>query len=126
MSAIMRYDWPGNIRELQNFLERSVILTSGKQLRAPIGELINREPNDGVVGTLNDAHRALIIKTLRRTNGVVGGPNGAAATLGVKRTTLITKMRRLGISTGSAKPVAVLSRSDDDESLRTLAVRASA
>ena len=82
MAAIMRYDWPGNIRELQNFIERSVILTKGRELQAPIAELTNQETRDGVVRTLNDAHRALIIKTLRQTNGVVGGPNGAAARLG--------------------------------------------
>jgi formate hydrogenlyase transcriptional activator len=105
MAAIMRHDWPGNIRELQNFIERSVILTSGRELRAPIAELTNPEAHDGVVRTLNDAHRALIIKTLRETNWVVGGPSGAAAKLGLKRTTLVTKMRRLGVSTGPVKPV---------------------
>jgi len=115
MSAIMSHDWPGNIRELQNFIERSVILTNGRQLRAPIEVLINRETQDGVVRTLNDAHRVLIIKTLRETNWVVGGPNGAAAKLGLKRTTFITKMRRLGISTGPAKPVRGASECDWDE-----------
>src|SRR5260370_24348761 len=102
MGAIMSYDWPGNIRELQNFIERSVILTNGRELRAPIAELTNHETHDGVVRTLNDAHRALIIKILRETNWVVGGPNGAAAKLGLKRTTLITKMLSLGIFTGPA------------------------
>jgi formate hydrogenlyase transcriptional activator len=105
MAAIMRHDWPGNIRELQNFIERSVILTNGRDLRAPIAELTNPQTHGGVVRTLNDAHRALIIKTLRETNWIVGGPNGAAARLGLKRTTLVTKMRRLGVSTGPAKPV---------------------
>src|SRR5258706_13090059 len=114
MAAIMRHDWPGNIRELQNFIERSVILTSGRELRAPIAELTNPETHDGVVRTLNDAHRALIIKTLRQTNWVVGGPNGAAARLGLKRTTLITKMQRLGISTRPTKPVTAASESESD------------
>jgi len=59
MAAIMRYDWPGNIRELQNFIERSVILTKGRELRAPIAELTTQETREGVVRTLNDAHRAL-------------------------------------------------------------------
>jgi formate hydrogenlyase transcriptional activator len=122
MLALMSYDWPGNIRELQNFIERSVILTNGRQLRAPIQELINREPHDGVVRTLNDAHRALIIKILRETNWVVGGPDGAAARLGLKRTTLITKMRRLGISTGPARPVRDASESDWDQSQESLAL----
>src|SRR5579862_2212499 len=60
MAAIMRHEWPGNIRELQNFIERSVILTNGSELRAPIAELTNQETRGGVVRTLNDAHRALI------------------------------------------------------------------
>jgi transcriptional regulator with GAF, ATPase, and Fis domain len=101
----LRYDWPGNIRELQNFIERSVILTKGRELQAPIEELVTPETHDSMVRTLNDAHRALIIKTLRETDWVVGGPNGAAAKLGLKRTTLITKIRRLGISMRPAKPV---------------------
>ena len=125
MSALMSYDWPGNIRELQNFIERSVILTNGRELRAPIEELTNPETHDGVVRTLNDAHRALIIKTLRETNWVVGGPDGAAAKLGLKRTTLITKMRRLGISTGPSKAVTRTSECDVDGSLERLAVQAS-
>jgi formate hydrogenlyase transcriptional activator len=125
MAAIMRHDWPGNIRELQNFIERSVILTNDRELRAPIAELTNPETQDGVVRTLNDAHRALIIKTLRETDGVVGGPNGAAAKLGLKRTTLITKMRRLGVSTGPVKPVRGVSESDWDESPESLAAPAS-
>jgi formate hydrogenlyase transcriptional activator len=125
MAAIMRYDWPGNIRELQNFIERSVILTNGRELRAPIAELTNPETDDGVVRTLNDAHRALIIKTLRETNWVVGGPDGAAAKLGLKRTTLITKMRRLGIATGPAKPVRRAPECDWDRSPERLAAHAS-
>ena len=125
MAAIMRYDWPGNIRELQNFIERSVILTKGKELQAPIAELTHQRTRDGVVRTLNDAHRALIIKILRQTNGVVGGPNGAAARLGVKRTTLITKMQRLGISTRPAKPVTDASECDWDQSPESLAAIAS-
>ena len=101
MTALVRYEWPGNIRELQNFVERSVILTGGAELRAPIAELVKQETPNGVLGTLADAERAHIIATLRQTNGVVGGPNGAAAKLGLKRTTLIAKMRNLGISKGT-------------------------
>jgi formate hydrogenlyase transcriptional activator len=125
MAAIMRYDWPGNIRELQNFIERSVILTNGGELRAPIEELTNQETRDGVVRTLNDAHRVLIVKTLRQTNWVVGGPNGAAARLGLKRTTLITKMQRLGISTRPAEPVTTAAKPDRDRSLESSATPAS-
>jgi formate hydrogenlyase transcriptional activator len=101
MTALVRHDWPGNIRELQNFVERSVILTRGSELRAPIAELVEQETPNGVLGTLADAERAHIVATLRQTNGVVGGPSGAAAKLGLKRTTLIAKMRNLGISKGT-------------------------
>jgi formate hydrogenlyase transcriptional activator len=98
MRAFEAYDWPGNIRELQNFIERSVILTKGVELRAPLAELTNQEVPDDIVCTLADADRAHILATLRKTNWVVGGRNGAAARLGLNRTTLIAKMRKLRIS----------------------------
>jgi len=98
MTAIERYNWPGNIRELQNFIERSVILTSGAELRAPIAELTKSELPGDDIRTLEDANRAHIKATLRETKWVVGGPNGAAARLGMHRTTLIHRMRKLGIS----------------------------
>jgi formate hydrogenlyase transcriptional activator len=104
MTALVRYDWPGNIRELQNFIERSVILTKGAELRAPIAELTHQETPNRVLRTLADADRAHIIATLQQTNWVVGGPNGAAAKLALKRTTLLYKMRNLGISKETAKP----------------------
>jgi formate hydrogenlyase transcriptional activator len=97
MTAIEKYSWPGNIRELQNFMERSVILTRGEELRAPIAELASREAPDAAVRTLADADRAHIRATLRETNWVVGGQHGAAARLGMKRTTLIARMRKLGL-----------------------------
>jgi len=104
MTALVRYDWPGNIRELQNFIERSVIMTSGAELGAPVAELMDRRPSIPGVSTLADAERAHIISTLRETNWVVGGRDGAAMRLGVLRTTLIAKMRKLGISrTNSAR-----------------------
>jgi len=102
MAAITRYDWPGNIRELQNFIERSVLLTKDTELRAPVTELTQgalKCPSH----TLADADRAHIIATLRETNWVVGGPNGGAKKLGVKRTTLIKKMQKLGISKETAQ-----------------------
>ena len=102
MKALVRYNWPGNIRELQNFIERSVIMTSGGELGAPVAELIDRRPSIPGVSTLADAERAHIISTLRETNWVVGGRDGAAMRLGVLRTTLIAKMRKLGISRGNA------------------------
>jgi formate hydrogenlyase transcriptional activator len=98
MEALTRYSWPGNIRELQNFIERSVILTSGSELRAPIADLAESEIQLDDVRTLEDANRAHIKATLCETKWVVGGPNGAAARLGMHRTTLIAKMQKLGIS----------------------------
>jgi formate hydrogenlyase transcriptional activator len=123
MAAVTKYDWPGNIRELQNFIERSVILTNADKLRAPIGEL-TRRPN-GVVRTLADADRAHILATLRGTNWVVGGLNGAAVRLGLKRTTLMAKMRNLGISKETANPGAVLAEGHGNRPARTLALPAS-
>jgi formate hydrogenlyase transcriptional activator len=103
MRALERYDWPGNIRELQNFIERSVILTKGVELRAPLAELTNQEMPDNIVCTLADADRAHILATLRKTNWIVGGRNGAAARLGLNRTTLLAKMRKLRISREAAR-----------------------
>src|SRR5262245_55325671 len=103
MRALERYTWPGNIRELQNFIERSVVLTRGTELQAPVAELMSLESPSGAPRTLADADRAHIITTLRETNWVVGGANGAAARLGLKRTTLIAKMRKLGLSRETAE-----------------------
>jgi formate hydrogenlyase transcriptional activator len=102
MRVLEEYDWPGNIRELQNFVERSVILTTGPELRSPVTDLTNFPLPDGIGRTLADADKAHITATLRQTNGVIGGRNGAAARLGLKRTTLIAKMRRLGLSMETA------------------------
>jgi formate hydrogenlyase transcriptional activator len=103
MTAIQRYNWPGNIRELQNFIERSVILSRGAELRAPVAELASQEMPGAIVRTLADANRTHIKTTLRETNWVVGGRNGAAARLGLNRTTLLARMRKLGISRGAAE-----------------------
>jgi len=98
MEEMTRYSWPGNVRELQNFIERAVILSPGKVLRAPLGEL-ERTVTSIPVGpaTLEETERNHILKVLAETNGVVGGRNGAAKRLGLKRTTLIYKMQKLGI-----------------------------
>ena len=98
MRALVAYCWPGNIRELQNFIERSVILTKAAELQARVAELVDKRLPIPGVRTLADAERAHIISTLRKTNWAVGGRNGAAARLGLVRTTLIAKMRKLGIS----------------------------
>jgi formate hydrogenlyase transcriptional activator len=97
MKALEEYNWPGNIRELQNFIERSVILTTGAELRSPVADLASQGLQDGTVRTLADADKAHIVATLQQTNWIVGGRNGAAARLGLKRTTLIAKMRKLGL-----------------------------
>jgi formate hydrogenlyase transcriptional activator len=99
ITVLSRHPWPGNIRELQNFIERSVILTTGKTLRPPLEGLRQAsegEPLEAI--TLEDAERDHICKTLKKTNGVVAGSRGAAARLGLKRSTLYNYMQRLGIS----------------------------
>jgi transcriptional regulator with GAF, ATPase, and Fis domain len=101
MSALMAFDWPGNIRELQNLIERAVILADDgvlpNPLPAPGTQLLQVEP-PGSGATLKDSERTLILNTLQSVGWKVGGPQGAAAKLGVQRTTLINKMKRLGIS----------------------------
>ncbi len=97
MKALTRYSWPGNVRELQNIIERAVILSRGTILSVPLAELKRFSiPTPGT--TLAQAERAHILQVLEETNWVVGGPVGAAAHLGLKRTTLLYKMRKLGIS----------------------------
>jgi len=99
MSAISSFHWPGNIRELQNFIERSVILSSGNSLHAPLAELAHSpETESSGAVTLEDAERDHIRKILESTKWVVSGPNGAAARLGIKRSTLYFRMQKLGIS----------------------------
>jgi formate hydrogenlyase transcriptional activator len=99
MSELTSYAWPGNIRELQNFIERSVILSSGNVLRPPLSSLksaATMEAQEAV--TLEEAERDHIRKILEQTRWVVSGPNGAAARLGIKRSTLYFRMQKLGIS----------------------------
>jgi formate hydrogenlyase transcriptional activator len=104
LAALVQYPWPGNVRELENIVERAVILSPGPELRVNLGELkvageVSRAagPPDGAV-TLADAERGHIVGVLRETGWVLGGPNGAAARLGMKRTTLQSKMKKLGIT----------------------------
>src|SRR5437016_1078451 len=104
LGVLRHYHWPGNVRELENFVERAVILSRTKVLNAPLDEL--QSSNDHTVSfrgaaakaaTLEECEREHIMLTLGKTRWVVGGPNGAAARLGLKRTTLIWKMQKLGI-----------------------------
>jgi formate hydrogenlyase transcriptional activator len=100
MQAMQAYPWPGNVRELENFIERAVILSSGTDLAVPLSEL--KAPtlpsSNSPVGTLEEAEREHILKALRDTKWVLGGSDGAAAKLGMKRTTLHSKMKKLGIN----------------------------
>jgi transcriptional regulator with GAF, ATPase, and Fis domain len=98
MQQLTEYDWPGNIRELQNFIERAMILTTGSTLRVPFEDLKSPIEIAPPATTLKQVESGHILKILRETRWVVGGPRGAAARLGVKRTTLMGKMRRLGLS----------------------------
>ena len=100
METLVRYAWPGNIRELQNFIERAVILTNGDVLHLPALPSSVALPTGPV--TLEEAERDHILNALRESNWVVGGATGAAARLGVKRTTLISKMRKRGLSRAMA------------------------
>jgi formate hydrogenlyase transcriptional activator len=97
MEELTRYHWPGNVRELENLIERAVILSPGPVLRIPLAEL--RSPVDNSKpATLEAAEREHILRTLRETKWVIGGPAGAAARLGMRRTTLQSRMKKLGIS----------------------------
>jgi formate hydrogenlyase transcriptional activator len=115
LDTLVRYPWPGNVRELQNVIERAVILSPGPSLQVPLSELDERMRDEGgrmnqeqpvhpssfiphPSKTLADAEREHILGVLRETGWVLGGPKGAAARLGMKRSTLRWKMKRLGIS----------------------------
>ncbi len=100
MKVLQQYAWPGNVRELENFIERAVILTQGPDLSVPIAELkrTQNHTTQSATTTLEQAEREHILKALGDTGWVIGGSSGAAARLGMKRTTLQSKMQKLGIS----------------------------
>ncbi len=101
MSALVRYPWPGNIREMQNVIERAVILSRGPVLHIPSADLKSRIPDGGEMNgfaTLEEIERKHILSVLEQTNWVFAGPNGAAARLGIKRPTLQFRMQKLGIA----------------------------
>jgi len=99
MDALINYSWPGNIRELENVIERAVILSSGPELRVPTAELSRPAPGaeSWKAQTLEEAERAHILATLKKTRWVLAGPNGAAIKLGLNRSTLQFRMKKLGI-----------------------------
>jgi len=99
MEALRSYSWPGNVRELQNFIERAVILSPGSALRPPLAELKQvavRTPS-AEISTLEEMEREHVLRAIRASNWVIGGPTGAAARLGMKRTTLAYRIRKLNI-----------------------------
>jgi formate hydrogenlyase transcriptional activator len=105
MEALTRYPWPGNVRELENLIERAVILSRGPTLHVPLPEdRLSSEALAGSPVTLEAAEREHILRTLRETNWVIAGPHGAAARLGMKRTTLQSRMAKLGISRPGRNP----------------------
>jgi formate hydrogenlyase transcriptional activator len=111
MEAFVRYHWPGNIRELQNVIERAVIISKGPVLNVPLGELeadsdtkvtpdvkqVRSVNHESLQNRLDDAERAEIVRALEAANGIVAGPDGAAARLGMKRSTLQLRMQKYGI-----------------------------
>jgi formate hydrogenlyase transcriptional activator len=113
LAALKHYDWPGNVRELQSIIERGVIRTTGRVLSRQTAEFLTGGDTGAVrtslgneqmnVRTLAEAERAHITATLRETHGVVSGPNGAAAQLGIPRATLMSRMKRLGIPSGGRR-----------------------
>ena len=104
ITALVSHSWPGNIRELQNVIERSVILSTGAVLRGSLPERTSTARLSAPM-TMEDAERSHILQTLQETEGMVGGRRGAAARLGLPRTTLISKMRRLGVGRSQRSPV---------------------
>ena len=97
MDALVRYSWPGNIRELQNLIERAVVLSSGDVLQIPVSEMDDASKTGGSPETLRAAETAHILAMLKKTRWVVSGPRGAASRLGLKRSTLQLRMKKLGI-----------------------------
>jgi formate hydrogenlyase transcriptional activator len=119
MSALSSYEWPGNIRELQNLIERAVILSNDGVLPNPLPRTSTVAVNNFRSTTLRDSERALIVRALETAGWIIGGPKGAAATLGLKRTTLIHKMHKLGISKPilQSNPYAIETARHDQDSV---------
>jgi formate hydrogenlyase transcriptional activator len=115
MATLYKHDWPGNIRELQNFIERAVIMSPGNDLRLPPLETrLTIQPTFAIhAATLVDAERDHILKVLGEAGGVVGGPKGAASRLGLPRTSLIYKMRKLGIHREHARSLPAAAKRNE-------------
>jgi formate hydrogenlyase transcriptional activator len=118
MDALVRYEWPGNVRELQNFIERAVILSPQRILRAPTSELEqfqNSKKSNGPINGLAEVERDHILRALEATNWVIGGQNGAAERLGMKRTSLAYRMKKLRIHRPAAAPQTRTARAGGDD-----------
>jgi formate hydrogenlyase transcriptional activator len=116
IAVLKAHDWPGNIRELQNFIERAVLFSPGSVLRLPLGlkqTLVER--SESAARTLAAADREHILETLRQTDWLIGGQDGAANRLGLPRTTLMSKMRKLGIETRRSRRVCAVQRLADEQ-----------
>ena len=96
LKKLKAWNWPGNVRELENFIERSVILTTGDVLNVPLQELAGDTSGAGI--SEGSSERDQLIQVLKETKGRVGGPTGAAKRLGIKRTTLIARLKKYGIN----------------------------
>jgi formate hydrogenlyase transcriptional activator len=116
IAVLKAHDWPGNIRELQNFIERAVLYSPGSVLRVPLDlrQMVKQSPESDS-RTLADADREHILETLRQTNWMIGGQEGAANRLGLPRTTLIYKMRKLGIETRRSLGARPIRRMADEQ-----------
>ena len=116
MAALKAHDWPGNIRELQNFIERAVLFSPASVLRLPLGlKQAVKQSSESASRTLADAEREHILETLKQANWLIGGQGGAADRLGLPRTTLIYKMRKLGIErhrSPRVRPIRQLANED--------------
>jgi formate hydrogenlyase transcriptional activator len=112
VAVLQAHDWPGNIRELRNAIERAVLFSPGSVLRLPLGlKQTVKQSSESASRTLADADREHILETLKQTGWMIGGQDGAANRLGLPRTTLVYKMRKLGIETrrsSRARPIRQL------------------
>jgi len=124
MEVLKAHDWPGNIRELQNFIERAVVFSSESVLRLPLTDLkqMTKQPSPFASRTLADAEREHILEVLKQTDGLIGGLHGAASRLGLPRTTLVYKMRKLGIEAHRSHRARSVQQVDDGLAERVGAV----
>jgi formate hydrogenlyase transcriptional activator len=117
MEVLQEHDWPGNIRELQNFIERALVFSLGRVLRPPLTDLrrMTRQSSAAASCSFAEAQREHILEVLKETNGQIGGQSGAAMRLGLPRTTLIYKMQKLGIEAPPSPRRAPIQRSPNDQ-----------